>query len=42
WRDEAALAFGLSHRVDQRWSVRAGGTYSQGGSGFNAGVGMEF
>lgn len=43
WRDEAAMAFGLSHRVDPQWTVRAGGTFTESGdAGFNAGIGFEF
>ncbi len=43
WRDEAALAFGLSHRFDRQWTIKAGGTFTESGdSGFNAGIGFEF
>lgn len=43
WRDELAIAAGVSHRFSQNWSLRAGGTVTEDGdAGFNTGVGFEF
>jgi autotransporter adhesin len=43
WRDQTALAFGMSHRFDNAWTFKAGGSFStSGGSGMNASVGFEF
>ena len=43
WRDQTALAFGMSHRFDNAWTFKAGGSFSTtGGSGMNASVGYEF
>ncbi len=43
WRDQTALAFGLSHRFDTAWSVKAGGSFAtNGGAGASAAVGFEF
>lgn len=43
WRDQTALAFGMTHRFDSAWSVKAGGSFAtNGGAGASAAVGYEF
>lgn len=44
WRNQTALAFGVSHRFDSAWTLKVGGSFTtqEGGAGMNAAFGYEF
>ena len=43
WQGQGAFAAGLSHRIDEHWTVKASATFAfHGGAGGSASAGYEF